>query len=245
MTVLTVDIGNSSVKLDVWEESRHLFHNSVFDFDEEEAKNLQEKYSLQGAIFSSVRGLNLWEYANINSIMEVPVIIFPSEPKESYIHPGSYDNGAGSDRIAACIGAHSLFPEENLLVVDAGTAVTIDLCDNRGLFCGGNISLGITGRLEALHERTSLLPRVELDGPVSDFGNNTSSAIRNGAVNGVVAEICLCFQCAQKEREVTKVVLTGGDAPLLLPYLENLDLPCHFDPYLVGRGLNAEFKRRV
>lgn len=245
MTVLTVDIGNSAVKLDVWENSRHLFHTSVYDFDEELAVSLQEKYKLDGAVFSSVRGFNVWEYAAFNSIMEVPSMIFPSEPKEDYILPGSYSASVGADRIAACLGAHSLFPDENLLVVDSGTAVTMDLADKKGLFCGGNISLGITGRLNALHEMTALLPRVEMKGEVSDFGYDTSTAIRNGAVNGVVAEIMFSFGQAQKRMDVKRVVLTGGDAPFLLSRLEKLDMDCHYDPFLVGRGLDVDFRRRV
>lgn len=127
------------------------------------------------------------------------------------------------------------------MVVDCGTAITIDIIDDEGKFCGGNISAGLELRLKALHNYTSLLPEVSIKGIVSDFGNNTESAMRDGVINGVIGEIIYSYMKAKNKYGIDKIVFTGGDATLLLIYLEKEKLNVCYDPYLVGRGLKADF----
>ena len=83
----------------------------------------------------------------------------------------------GNDRIASAVGAHDAFPGRNILVVDAGTAITLDLVDANGTFRGGNIALGIRSRLRALHDYTSRLPLVDLEGDTPLIGKTTDEAI--------------------------------------------------------------------
>ena len=145
----------------------------------------------------------------------------------------------GNDRIASAVGAHDAFPGRNLLVVDAGTAITLDLVDARGTFCGGNISIGIRTRLRALHDYTSRLPLVDPDGDTPLIGKTTETAMRSAAVAGAAAEV------ADLHRRLTSAgyaglltVVTGGDGSLLFNRLRN-DIDCVADTNILAKGLNS------
>lgn len=114
----------------------------------------------------------------------------------------------GADRIAAAAGAVDIFPGEDCLIFDFGTALTVDFVKGGGIFSGGNISPGLSMRLRAMHEFTGKLPMVEASGPFGIVGKTTAEALVNGAVLGMMFEV---------ERYITdnpgcKVIFTGGDA---------------------------------
>ena len=143
----------------------------------------------------------------------------------------------GRDRIAAAVGAWEMFPGCNLLVIDAGTCVTMDVVTADGTYTGGNIAPGVEMRLRAMHEFTSKLPQVPVLGDVPMVGFDTDTAMRSGAVLGVVNEI---DAMAMKLRAVLgqlKVLLTGGVTSKLNEYL-SVD-NCTIVPDLVLKGLNA------
>lgn len=144
-----------------------------------------------------------------------------------------YDTPAtlGADRIAAAAGALAIAGGCDILVADIGTAATFDFVDAGGIFRGGNISAGIAMRLAALHDHTSALPLVGAAGPLPTMGTDTATALRSGAVRGLVAEL-------EYYRRLTgaRVIVTGGDAPAVLAAADNSNDYIH-DPYLVMRGL--------
>ncbi|MBQ2362896.1 MAG: type III pantothenate kinase, partial [Bacteroidaceae bacterium] len=72
--------------------------------------------------------------------------------------------GMGADRVAADIGARSIYSDRPLLVIDAGTCITFDVIDTDGTILGGAISPGIHLRLKAMHEHTAALPLLGIDG---------------------------------------------------------------------------------
>ena len=140
----------------------------------------------------------------------------------------------GQDRIAAVAGTLGHIQTARL-VVDAGSCVTLDLVDRYDRYLGGNISPGISMRLRGMHERTARLPLIapgEVDAVV---GRSTEQALRHGGQLGVVYEIEGLYRRLLPEHPDLRLVLTGGDAPLLLSHfsLEVLHLP-----HLVLRGLN-------
>ena len=146
----------------------------------------------------------------------------------------------GADRVAAAVGAWALLRGHDTLVVDVGSAVTLDLLTAEGHLMGGNISAGVAMRLRALHDYTQRLPQVSPQGPVPIVGQDTEGAMRAGAVRGVVAEIeAMCARLASMGVNV-EVVLTGGDAPLLLPHMA---IKPHHREHLVAEGLNEIFRR--
>ncbi|MBO7609254.1 MAG: type III pantothenate kinase [Muribaculaceae bacterium] len=143
----------------------------------------------------------------------------------------------GRDRIAAAVGAWEMFPGCNLLVVDAGTCVTMDVVTGDGTYLGGNIAPGVDMRLRAMHEFTSKLPQVDARGEVPLVGYDTETAIRAGAVLGAVNEIDGMAQKLRAMLRQLKVIVTGGAATLLSEYLGGES--CTVEPDLVLRGLNA------
>ena len=118
-------------------------------------------------------------------------------------------------------------------MIDLGTAITYDVVTANGCYIGGNIAPGITMRLEALHNYTSRLPLVEATGHCPLWGEDTTTAIRSGVLNGVIGEI---YHYKKQLSQSPVVILTGGNATLIGPML---DFTPEIDHHLVTRGLNS------
>ncbi len=121
----------------------------------------------------------------------------------------------GEDRLLNAAAAFGLF-NQTCVVVDAGTALTVDLVDGAGTFHGGAILPGAATWLAALAAQTAQLPEVELQKPKEPVGHNTQEAIRSGVyygLRGAVRE--LVEQYATQLGQFPLVVATGGDADLL------------------------------
>lgn len=151
----------------------------------------------------------------------------------------------GADRVAAAIGASVYAPGESLLVVDAGTALTLDVVSDGKSFLGGNISPGMKMRMNSLHEDTSRLPEVQIWGNLPGFGYDTETAIRAGVVRGIANEIAGTFRVAEEKYGCTKIIITGGDARFLMEPLaeatrEMVDI--HLYPALVELGLTVAYR---
>ena len=143
----------------------------------------------------------------------------------------------GCDRIATAVGAWThLKGQADVLVIDAGTAITYDLVTANGHFEGGNIAPGMALRFQALHEHTGRLPLVSHEGNLPVIGYDTETAIRSGVMLGLIGEIKSYIALLQIEHPDLKVFLTGGDAQLLLPHLEHLGV--EYQEHLAAEGLN-------
>lgn len=103
-------------------------------------------------------------------------------------------------------------PGHDLLVVDAGTAVTYDFVSADGIYKGGNIAPGIELRFKSLHEHTGALPLVGTQGDVPMFGRDTETAIRSGVINGIRKELDGYETELRSIYPSLLVFLTGGDA---------------------------------
>ena len=110
--------------------------------------------------------------------MQLPVDISYDTPKT-----------LGKDRVAAVVAANYLKPNKNVLVIDAGTAITYDVIESSGIFIGGNISPGMTTRFRALNQFTKRLPMVTEREDIPILGTSTETAILGGVVNGIIYEM--------------------------------------------------------
>lgn len=122
----------------------------------------------------------------------------------------------GRDRIASAVGAHYLFPSEDLLIIDAGSCITYDLLINNS-FEGGLISPGFKMRLKAMHEMTGQLPDVIQQSDQYEWeliGKSTASCMLSGAKNGMKNEINGIVSRLKKKYVSLRVLMTGGDAVL-------------------------------
>lgn len=121
----------------------------------------------------------------------------------------------GVDRKALICGAYSLLKNENCLIVSFGTCVTYDVL-SEGVHIGGNISPGLRMRLDAMHEKTHLLPQLTPESaPI--FGTTTKEAMHSGAKNGLSFEVEGFFEQAQQTYGKLRLLITGGDAVEMLP----------------------------
>lgn len=118
----------------------------------------------------------------------------------------------GVDRILNVAAAYEQM-QKACVVVDAGTAITINCCNDKGEFLGGSISPGISMMLDALHEKTAKLPRIPFARPEGAFGASTQQAILHGiyhGTRGMVKEIVENF--ATDLGVWPDIIATGGDA---------------------------------
>ena len=231
---LIIDIGNNSAKFFLFQGEQIILHtrkeNSSFDVIDE----WNRLYDIDKVIVSSVIS-DCESLLDEISKLQCPVIRFdkstPLPLEVNYRTPGTL----GSDRIAAAVGAWGEAPGRNILVIDAGSAITIDFVGKDGKYNGGNIAPGIKMRLRALHEYTDRLPMVEKEGDIPTIGYDTETAIRSGVINGVCHEIeGYINEFKQKYCDVL-VFLTGGDEKPL----KNRIKSCIFaGKYLVAKGLN-------
>ncbi|MEM8781853.1 MAG: type III pantothenate kinase [Planctomycetota bacterium] len=129
----------------------------------------------------------------------------------------------GEDRLLNAAAAYDVL-KQACVVVDAGTAITVNFVDGAGTFHGGAIAPGAQLMLDALNQRTANLPDVELDKPDEAIGHNTIQAMRSGVyygLRGMVHELTERF--AELAGNYPLVVATGGDAALLFKDDERID----------------------
>ena len=241
--ILTVDIGNTATKLSIFEGERLVHSISGKGLGAEAVESMLCYNTLRGAAYCCV-GEDSYGIEAYLRQTGLPLVKLEADTPVPMEVTGYSRPQLGADRLAAAVGAFE--PGCSALVVDAGTALTADLIC-RGALRGGNISPGLTLRFKSLHEFTSRLPLVDAKGSVPAFGHDTATAIRSGVVLGIVAEIKASYQYAvrdvnyagdgYKDKDITQLILTGGDADLLEPWLVQEGLPVKVDHEAVGRGL--------
>ncbi len=163
-------------------------------------------YSLSSAITKYLKKDSIFIQAGIKTGLKLKY----SNPKE-----------IGADRIAGAIGATSLFPEKNLIVIDMGTATTVDCITKNKEYLGGAILPGIKMSANALASGTAKLPSVEIAKPEHICGTTTTEAIQNGlyfGTAGAIKEILYLFKKNVFKGEETFVIGTGGFSRIFEEY---------------------------
>jgi len=149
----------------------------------------------------------------------------------------------GLDRIANAVGAATLFPNRNVLSIQAGTCLVLDFVNEKEEYLGGSISPGLTMRFETLHEKTKKLPLLrEPNLPHSCLGMDTDESIISGVINGICYEIDGFIEDYQKKFDDLVVLFTGGDAPCLQKSIKNTIFAAS---NIVLKGLNEIIKYNV
>jgi type III pantothenate kinase len=142
----------------------------------------------------------------------------------------------GADRLAAAVGAASIFPNENTLIIDMGTCIKYDLVEKGIIFQGGIIAPGLKMRFKAMHVFTKKLPLIESYEPWPNLiGKNTIQAMQSGVLNGILAEMDGIIDQYSAQLTKFKIILCGGDATL---FESRLKYPTFVVPELVPIGLN-------
>lgn len=231
---LAIDIGNSSCKTGVYRADKREYISYSCADDTAEIEDIMSRFPLKRALISSVRkdapGIEqLLKKAGI----EVHLLSHktPLPFHLSYESPETL----GTDRIAAVAAAHKLFRGSNVLVIDAGTAVTIDLLGSDNIYHGGNISPGLEMRFRSLHDYTARLPLVSKSDSFGNLGLNTTESIRSGVQSGLLFEINDYIRTLKNDYKDLKIIFTGGDGEFLASRTEARH---ELVPDLVIDGLN-------
>lgn len=206
---LCIDRGNSSTKVAVFNDNK-LIGSFTFDvFDSKTIVQLLRDFSIDACILSSVVDDNN-EMIDFLKLKIHKTVVLSHETKLPIQNRYETPQTLGKDRLAAVVGAAFLKPESDILVVDAGTAITYDFIDSAGIYHGGNIAPGLQMRLRSLHEFTKKLPLVEAETETPLLGKNTRSAIISGAIYGIVFEIDGYINELKYKYPQLSTFLTGG-----------------------------------
>lgn len=206
---LCIDQGNSSTKIAVFANDELLNFRAFENLDENCVAEIIDTYSIRHCILSSVTNEDVALSEFIKHKVEKFIFLDHQTPVPVEIR---YDTPQtlGKDRLAAVVGASYLMPDKDLLVIDAGTAITYDFVDAKRIYHGGNIAPGVEMRLRALHEFTSKLPLVTAQMESPFLGTDTVSAIRSGVLYGIQFEINGYIDTLKIKYPELSVYLTGG-----------------------------------
>jgi type III pantothenate kinase len=252
--LMAVDVGNTQTVL------------GLFDGDElrgqwrlaTEAHRTADELAVVFAGFLGLEGLRLEQVSAMIISSVVPglarsyrdlageILDIPFYPVNAGMETGlknRYDDprAVGADRIvnAVAVGRHYGFPA---IIVDIGTATTVEAVDSEGYYLGGAILTGLYVALDALVSRTAKLPSVDLEAePPTAIATNTPDSIRSGFIYGYAGAIDALVRRSRKElaEDSVRVVATGGPARAIVRHCQEIE---EFDPDLTLKGLYALYE---
>jgi len=206
---LVIDIGNTLTKVGIFNQNDILYLNTCKTITLKQLQNLLIDYYIDKAIISSVKNYSplikefLKEnllFVELSEITKIPI-------KVRY----TTTETLGKDRLSAVVAAKSIYPNNNVLVINAGTCITYDFIDKNSEYYGGAISPGIQMRLKALNTFTEKLPLIKSKKNVELIGNSTHNSILSGVMNGVMYEASGFIKSYNDNFSDLKVILSGGD----------------------------------
>lgn len=231
---LLIDIGNSRIKWAVWASEQPVEMGVVSSLEGDFVARLKARYPLQRAILCSTRG-DMERESNLLRENGLQTLCFDTACRVplriDYLTPHTL----GRDRLAAAVGAMTRYPNREVVIIDLGTALTIDHLSADGGFSGGVISPGLAMRFEALHQMTAALPLVEPTEQEGLVGRTTQEAIALGVMNSVAFEIEGYLSRFGEKNATFLPIVTGGAAKY---FVKRIKKPIFAEPNLVFYGLN-------
>ncbi len=257
MNIIAVDIGNTNIDIGLFLDSEEQFIKSVPGKSREKLEDcLGAAWQQIPAVESSKEGKRdgvivissvkpdctkiILEIAK-DKLGEKPYIIGKDIPLPMALFVDEPDK-VGTDRIVAAAAAYAVV-EGAVTVIDFGTALTIDLVDENGIFQGGAICPAFEISAKALKENTAQLPKVKVTRPTCPYGKNTTEAINCGlyySALGTIEEIVRLY--AEKIGKWPQTVLTGTAAEVIKDDCEFID---SYVPNLVVKGIVLTYQKYV
>lgn len=257
MNIIAVDIGNTNIAIGLFLEGEEQFIKSIGGAKRAELKKClssawqkipilqssKEKKRDGVIIISSVKPAwtelvrevvktSLGEEIHIiGDDIPLPITLWVDEPGK-----------IGTDRVVAAAAAYAVV-EDAVVVADIGTAVTIDLVDQSGVFQGGVICPGFEISARTLNENTAQLPKVTVTRPAEPYGKNTADAINCGlyySIIGTLEEIIRRY--AEKIGRWPQTIITGSGAEIIkddCPFIDN------YVPNLVVKGIVLAYQKHL
>lgn len=252
--LLVFDVGNTNIVLGLYDGDKMIYHwraaTNELKTADEYAASLGMMFQLDGVTFDMVTDIIISSVVPpVNPTLEYLCRrYFHVEPM--MVGPGMktglnilYDNPRelGADRIVNAVAGITLYGGP-LIIIDLGTANTFCAIDEKKRYLGGAVTPGIGISMEALFQRASKLPRIELTPASSVICKNTVSAMQSGIYYGAIGQVDGIVRRMKKEmgyKEI-KVIATGGLADLIASQSETIDV---IDPLLTLKGLYILFKK--
>ena len=250
--ILTVDIGNSNIVLGGVEGDEILFEARL----RTDATKTSDEYCIDLKMILDVYGVNTEAVEGSIVASVVPQVLnsFQTAIKKLtgktclVVGPGlktglniAIENPAqtGADLVVGCVAALREH-KPPMIVVDMGTATTMVVLDKNGALVGDCICPGVRISLDALTERTSLLPGIQLDQPKKAIGRNTIECMRSGIMMGNACMIDGMVDRMEAELGCkTTVIATGGIAKFIVPMCKT---PIVYDKDLLVKGLATLYR---
>ena len=250
--ILTIDIGNSNIVLGGVKDDEIVFEARL----RTEATKTSDQYcvdlkilldvygvrseDIEGSIISSVvpQVLNSFQTAIKKLTGKQSLVVGPGIKTGLDIrleNPGQ----TGADLVVADVAALREH-KPPLIVIDMGTATTISVLDQSGAHIGGCIIPGVRISMDALTDKTALLPGLQLDQPKRAIGRNTIDAMRSGIMMGTACMLDGMVERMEQELGYkTTVIATGGIAKFIVPLCKT---PMTYDKNLLIKGLVALYR---
>lgn len=217
---LVVDVGNTLLKMAVFQEGRMLMKVSVPSLEfKQHFFELESNYSIKHCLVSSVGRLNP-DYLDLLQ-RHISCLFLDQDTSVPFKNKYATPKTLGVDRIALVCAAVNQYPNKNVLIIDAGTCITYDFITEENEYLGGGISPGLQMRYKSMHNQTASLPLLEMEEPQSLIGNTTNSSMHVGVVLGIVNEIDGFVKEYQTIYKDLTVILTGGDGKILCKRLKS------------------------
>lgn len=230
---LVIDFGNTRIKAGLFDRNQ-LIENRYYHNQSELSTDSEFLSKGKKVIVSSVVKSESDVLKALSK--DADVLHFSSETPVPLKNEYKSASTLGSDRLAASVGAFSMYPSQNVLVVDTGTCIKYNFTNKDNHYLGGGISPGLQMRFKALQHFTDKLPLVKCD---SDFkkliGTNTEESILSGVIHGVLHEVDGVINAYKTEYPDLTIVVSGGDTEFFAKRLKNR-IFAH--PHTVLIGLN-------
>lgn len=230
---LAIDIGNTASKYGIFMGSDLISAGVVLKDDFSSFDAALSTNDIHRVIYSAVAEVSTEFQKRIHDFPSVVALTVHTKLpiRNDYLTPDTL----GKDRLANACAAASLFPNAEVLVIDAGTCLKFDFVSSDGSYKGGGISPGLRMRFKALSDQTAHLPLLMPQSHPELIGRNTVESIQSGVVNGMMGEINEIIRQYFDLYPRLEVILTGGDADFFLNQFKSRIFAA---PYLTLIGLN-------
>ena len=219
--ILTIDVGNTRIKGAVFENDTLIeqFHTEPRAMQNAVESILLKYPNASDLVVANVGNFDKNDFLAFSNRITIHFVshsdAFP------FLNAYATPNTLGIDRMVLATGATLRYPNQNRLVIDAGTCVTYDFISQDDVYLGGAISPGLRLRYQSLHNYTAALPLLDSECPDYFIGNSTANSIHSGVVNGLAHEIDGFIEEYRTRYPNFIIILTGGDAEFLAKRLKN------------------------
>ena len=253
--LLVIDVGNSNIVIGIYRDET-LVKDWRISTDKSKTTDeygiiVHDLFRLASIDFTAVKGLiissvvptltGVLEKLSISYFGLKPYVVGPGMKTGMPIH---YDNPkeVGADRIVNAIAGYEKY-KTSLIIVDFGTATTFDYVNRKGEYCGGAIAPGLVVSTEALFQKASKLPRVEILRPPVVIAKNTVNSMQSGIFYGYVGLVDgIVSRMKAESKDSPQVIATGGLAGLIAPESKTVET---IEEFLTLEGLRILYERNT